>query len=247
MINNSEIQEQTIKQQINIDTIIERFNQRYIIKKRINAIICFFIAICGVSAVLYSIYVNGMVLIDRLRYMTFNATIFTSIVSFIFAIICLVEASERFEVTNRGAYFLRLSSAVTELIVLSVALFGLTSLVPDHPDVTSFTGCIMHIIIPIVTVLSFILNDAPIGKLKPWELLYGTGFTTIYVFVMFLLFKSGKLKPSQAPYSFMNFEKASVGYILSCLFGVYFVGCISAAFLSYLNRKYSWIWFRHIT
>lgn len=33
MINNSEIQEQTIKQQINIDTIIERFNQRYIIKK----------------------------------------------------------------------------------------------------------------------------------------------------------------------------------------------------------------------
>lgn len=70
--------------------------------------------------------------------MTFWGTIFTSIISLVFGIICINEAIKEIEVTNKTAYFLRLSSAATELIIFVVVMFGLTSLVPDQPDISSY-------------------------------------------------------------------------------------------------------------
>ena len=62
----------------------ERFSRRYIFKKKANAILCFFIALCGTTAVLYSRFIFHNALFDRLRYMTFWGTIFTSAVSLVF-------------------------------------------------------------------------------------------------------------------------------------------------------------------
>ena len=122
---------------VDLDEFQARFSRRYTIKKRVNAIICLFIALCGISSVLYSVFVNGMNLFDRLRYMTFNATIFTTLISLVFAVACLVEAASGTEITHRWIYFLRLSSAATEIVVFAVVVFGLTPLVEDQPDVTS--------------------------------------------------------------------------------------------------------------
>ena len=74
------------------DEFIEQFGKRYILKKRVNALLCFFISLCGTTAVLYSRFVFNNPLFDRLRYMTFWGTIFTSAVSFIFGIVCIMEA-----------------------------------------------------------------------------------------------------------------------------------------------------------
>lgn len=37
-----------------IDEFTKQFSKRYIFKKKINALLCFFISLCGISAVLYS-------------------------------------------------------------------------------------------------------------------------------------------------------------------------------------------------
>ena len=59
-----------------IDEFSEWFSSRYILKKRVNEFICFFIAFCGTTAVLYSMFIFHNTLFDRLRYMTFWGTIF---------------------------------------------------------------------------------------------------------------------------------------------------------------------------
>ncbi len=228
---------------IDLDEYRDWFIRRYRLKKKLNAALCFFIFFCGLTAVLYSVLVNRMNLFDRLRYMTFNATIFTSIISLVFAVVSIVEAVEDTEVTHRWVYYLRLSSAATELVIFIVVVFGLTSLVPDQPDITSYTGFMMHLVIPFATITSFVFNDAPIGRLRPPEILYGTWFITIYAATMFVLIAAGILPSARAPYSFLDFEHASLQFVLACLAGVYITGYCVSLLLYYMNRKLSWLWF----
>lgn len=84
-----------------IEELGERFSKRYILKKKVNAFQCFFIAFCGTSAVLYSRFIFGNPLFDRLRYMTFWGTLFTSATAFVFGIVCVMEAARETEVTYR--------------------------------------------------------------------------------------------------------------------------------------------------
>lgn len=229
--------------EIDLEQFEKRFRARYILKKRVNAVLCLFIVFCGVTALLYSVFVNHMNLFDRLRYMTFNGTIFTTIVSLIFAAVCLVEAGAETEVTLRIVYFLRLSAAVTEMVIVVVVMIGLTPMFPDQPDITSYTGIMMHLVIPPATLFSFVFNDAPIGKLKPWEPFYGTWFVTIYAVVMSTLIVTGTLPEEKVPYSILDFEHTDPLSGLLVLTGIYAVGYVMALILSSLNRKYSWIWF----
>ncbi len=226
-----------------LEEFSERFRRRYIFKKKANAILCFFIALCGTSAVLYSRFIFNNPLFDRLRYMTFWGTIFTSAVSLIFGIVCIAEATKETESTARWAYFLRLSSATAELVIFSVVMFGLTPLVPDQPDITSYPGIMMHLVVPITTVMSFLLNDAPIGKPKPLEPLIGTSFVAIYAVVMMILFGTGLIASERAPYSFLDFENTTFAFKMKCLVGIFAVGYLVAWMMMRLNMKLSWIWF----
>lgn len=224
----------------------ERFSRRYIFKKKVNAILCFFIALCGTSAVLYSRFIFNNELFDRLRYMTFWGTIFTAAVSLIFGIVCIAEAAKETEVTAKWAYFLRLSSATAELVIFVVVMFGLTPLVPDQPDITSYPGIMMHLVVPITTVMSFLLNDSPIGKPKLSEPLIGTSFVAIYAAVMMTLFGTGTIASERAPYSFLDFENTTIAFKIKCLIGIFVVGYLVAWMMMRLNMKLSWIWFSDI-
>jgi len=219
------------------------FNYRYRLKKRFNAAVCFVIVFCGISAILWSVFIFHNNLINRLRYMTFDGTIFTTVTSLLCGIACMTEAKYDFEVTNRTIYFLRLSSATTEFVIFIVVVFGLSPLVPDNPDVTSYTGIMMHLIVPFLTLFSFLFNDAPIGKLKPLDPLKGSIFITIYAVVTLILFGTRILPSDLAPYSFLNFDQNSLLFKLACLVGIYAVSYSISLLLSILNAKLSWIWF----
>lgn len=229
-----------------IDEFAEQFSKRYIFKKKINALQCFFIAICGTTAVLYSKFVFNHSILERLRYMTFWGTIFTTIVSFICGIVCIYEAVKEIEITNKTAYFLRLSSATAELVIFAVVMIGLTQLVPDQPDISTYPGFMMHLVIPIATVLSFILNDAPIGKPKMNEPLKGMLLIFIYAVVMMTLFESGILSSDEAPYSFLDFDEASLLFTVGSFAGILTLGYAISWMLMRLNMKLSWIWFYDI-
>ena len=230
-----------------IDDLYKRYRKRYVIKKTIAAIYNLFIGLCGLTAVMYSVLVFKSNLFDRLRYMTFNGTIYTTIISFAFVIISTIESIRDTELTNKIVYYMRLSSAVTEFVIFAVVMFGLSPLVPDNPDIYTYPGVMMHLVVPICSLVTFIFNDAPIGKLKPLEPLHGTWFITIYAVIMTFLFGTGILPSSRAPYSFLDFENHSIFFSIACLTGIYIVGYSISLFLSYLNRKMSWIWYKGVT
>lgn len=102
---------------MNLDAIDKKFRKRYVIKKVFNGILCLLTAFSGFSAVLYSVFIFKSNLFDRLRYMTFNGTIFTSIISLIFAFVSCFEILKDTELTSRNVYYMRLSSAVTEFVI----------------------------------------------------------------------------------------------------------------------------------
>ena len=224
----------------------QRFRKRYILKKKVNALLCLFIALCGTAAVIYSHFVLRHSLFDRLRYMTYWGTVFTTIVSYIFAAVCMKEAARETEVTTKWVYFLRLSSATTEFVIFAVVMFGLTPWVPDRPDISSFPGVIMHLIVPFTTVASFLLNDPPRGKPKAAEPLRGMIFIAIYAVIMTYCFATGTIPSKLAPYSFLNFEKTSLPFKLACLAGILGVGYGVSWLLMRLNMKLSWVWFRDL-
>ena len=228
---------------VDLDAFEQRFSRRYRIKKIVNAIISFIIVFCGVSAVLYSIFVFHNNLFNRMRFMTFDGTLFTTLISLLSGIVFLREARDGTEVTNRNVYFLRLSAATTEFVIFIVVMVGLTPLVPDLPDVTSYTGIMMHLVIPTLMVTSFVINDAPIGRLKPMEPFYGTTYITLYALIMLVLFGLRILPSSLAPYSFLDFDRTGWGFKLLCLTGIYIVGYNVALALASLNRLMSWLWF----
>lgn len=229
-----------------LDEFSERFSRRYVLKKRVNSLLCFIIGLCGTTAVLYSRFIFNNPLFDRLRYMTFWATIFTSVVSLIFGVVCIREAIGQTEVTYRPVYFLRLSSATTESVIFAAVMIGLTPLVPDEPDLTSYPGIMMHLVVPILTVTSFLLNDPPFGKPKAAEPLKGTIFIALYTVVMAVTFGTGMLPSEKAPYSFLDFENTSALFKLECLAGVFAVGYAVSLLLMRLNGKLSWVWFYDI-
>lgn len=233
------------KKTADLEEFQQSFRRRYIFKKTINMLMSSFIVFCGITAILYSVFVNHMNLFDRLRYMTFDGTIFTTIISFIFTIVCLIEAVYETEATSRFVFFMRLSSATTEFIIFCVVMVGLTNLVPDHPDITTYTGIMTHLVIPITTLICFIFNDAPLGKFKPLEPFFGTWFITIYAVIMTTLLLSGIIPYELAPYSFLDFKHTPFLFSLACLIGIYVVGYHVSLLLILINQKMTWIWFTH--
>ena len=229
-----------------LEEFSERFSKRYILKKKVNALLCFFIAFCGTTAVLYSRFVFNNAIFDRLRYMTFWGTIFTSIVSFIFGIVCIMEAKKETEVTYRWVYYLRLSSATAEAVIFAVVMIGLLPMFQDNPDLSSYPGFMMHLVLPPTTVVSFLLNDSPVGKPKVADPLKGTIFIAIYTVVMTILFGTGILESEKAPYSFFDFDNTSLHFRLFSLVGIFVIGYILSWILIRLNMKLSWIWFHDI-
>ena len=162
------------------------FHERYVLKKKVNAVLCFLLVFCGISALLWSALVLHDNLIDRLRYMTFDGTIFTTLISLMCGISCVREERLDYEVTDPRIFYLRLSSATTELVIFAVVIFGLSPLVPDRPDVSTYTGIMMHLVMPFLALLSFIFNDAPIGRLKPIEIFQGTAYISHYAGIMLI-------------------------------------------------------------
>jgi hypothetical protein len=224
----------------------EVFKKRRRSKKQLNMVISFVIFFACVIAVYDSAVIRHYDLTDRLRYMTWLSSIYTALLCFICGFVNLVELYYDSELTSRLVYFMRLSCATNELVVLLVVIYGLLPFVPDHPDFTSVTGFIMHVFMPILTPLSFAFNDAPIGKLKWYEPIHGTWFITLYALIMIPMILSGTLPREKVPYSFLLINEHSLIYNIAVAIAIYAIGYFLAVLLSRLNRRLSWVWFKDI-
>ncbi len=227
------------------DEYLDAIKIRLRIKKAFNSVVCVIVFILGILATIYKVKYEGSFL-TCLRELTVDGTLFASAVALMYAFINFAEIILDKEFEHRFLYYLRLSSCVGEFIILIVVLIGYLPIVPDHPVITRFDMINMHVIIPLLTILSFVFHDPPIGKLKPSERFYGLIFISLYCVIMMTFIFTGIVPENKIPYSFMNIYSSPIWYIIFAAVFVFTLGYLISWALSELNRKASWLWFKNI-
>ena len=224
----------------NIEYKVYRFKY----KKQLNILISLTISVLGFCSFFISVIrdMNWDFLSD-FRFMTINGTVFTSIISLITAVISLAEIIKGEDIKLEKLYFLRLTSVVTESIIAIVILMSLFPFIPDKPNILKYDSFNMHVIIPILTIVSFLIAEPPSEKIKPIMRFNGSALITIYSVIIVSLILWGVIPQSEIPYSFLEVNTRPLWYIL--LAGVIIYA--GAYFLSWgyieLNKKISKSWY----
>ena len=224
----------------NIEYKVYRFKY----KKQLNILISITISVLGFCSFFISVVrdMNWDFLSD-FRFMTINGTVFTSIISLITAVISLAEIIKGEDIKLEKFYFLRLTSVVTESIIAIVILMSLFPFIPDKPNILKYDSFNMHVIIPILTIVSFLIAEPPSEKIKPIMRFNGSALITIYSVIIVSLILWGVIPQSEIPYSFLEVNTRPLWYIL--LAGVIIYA--GAYFLSWgyieLNKKISKSWY----
>ena len=224
----------------NIEYKVYRFKY----KKQLNILISLTISVLGFCSFFISVIrdMNWDFLSD-FRFMTINGTVFTSIISLITAVISLAEIIKGEAIKLEKLFFLRLTSVVTESIIAIVILMSLFPFIPDKPNILKYDSFNMHVIIPILTIVSFLIAEPPSEKIKPIMRFNGSALITIYSVIIVSLILWGVIPQSEIPYSFLEVNTRPLWYVL--LAGVIIYA--GAYFLSWgyieLNKKISKSWY----
>ncbi len=126
------------------DRIQEAFDRRYRVKKATNLTVSAVIALLGVTSFLYGLRLEPMPTI--FRWMTVDGTLFTTFGAIVYIAVNLVELLRKTELTRMSAYYIRLSSAVAESVILSVVLVSQLPFFPEHPVCCALTGILISIV-----------------------------------------------------------------------------------------------------
>ena len=224
----------------NIEYKVYRFKY----KKQLNILISLTISVLGFCSFFISVVrdMNWDFLSD-FRFMTINGTVFTSIISLITAVISLAEIIKGEDIKLEKFYFLRLTSVVTESIIAIVILMSLFPFIPDKPNILKYDSFNMHVIIPILTIISFLIAEPPSDKIKPVMRFNGSALITIYAVIMINLILWGFIPQDKIPYSFLEVNTRPLWYVL--LAGAIIYSC--AYFMSWgyisLNKRVSEKWY----
>lgn len=229
---------------IDTDDILHAFERRYRLKKRVNICISILIAILGITSFLYGIRLEAMPTI--FRWMTVDGTIFTTLSAIAFIVVNIVEIRKNTEMTRKPVYYIRLSSAVAESVILIVVIVSQLPLFTEHlPVFDRYDSFVMHVLIPLLGIGSFLGNDSPIGRLKPKERWHGTWFVSFYGVIVLPMIATGTLQTDMIPYFFLDFWHYPWATALAFVF-IYGSAWLMGWFLSERNRKWSWIWFKGV-
>lgn len=228
-----------------VDSVLERFDRRYRTKKWVSRSISQLIFFLGLTSFIYGWRLEPSWTI--FRFMTVDGTVFTTISAFFCAVINIIEIVKNTELTRDHVYYLRLSSAVAESVIFTVVVVSQLPFFPEHlPMFDRYDSFVMHVLIPILCVVSFLLNDASIGKLTFVKRWHGVRFVTCYAVVMLWLIESRRITPELIPYFFLDYRRNGWGIFLAAFVFVYAVAYMMSWLISEWNRKLTWIWFRNI-
>lgn len=217
---------------------------RFKYKKQLNIIIGITISILGFCSFLISVVEDmDWDFLSDFRFMTINGTIFTSIISLITAVISIAEIIKGEDLISGKFYFLRLTSVVTESIISLVIFVSVLPFIPDKPNILKYDSFNMHVIIPILTIISFLIAEPPAEKIKPIMRFNGSALITIYAVIIINLILWGFIPQDKIPYSFLEVNTRPLWYVL--LAGVIIYSC--AYFMSWgyieLNKRVSEKWY----
>ena len=228
---------------MNIDQVIAGFDRRYRTKKILNIAISALIVLCGIFSV-YFIFKFDKEGLLTFRWMTVDGTIFTTILTSAFIIINIIEITRKTELTRSLVYFIRLSSSVAESLILIVVLLSQLPFFSQHMHILRIDMFFMHLLIPLLTIFSFVLNDSPLGLLSFRQLWNGTAFVTVYAAIIIALIQGNVIASDKIPYFFLDFDNMPLLMIILGFIFIYAISFGMAKLLVFFNRRYYWMWFR---
>ena len=214
-------------------------------RKSLNIVLCLIIVFLGVTATIYKVRYEGG-FITCFREMTVCSTVLATLTSASLILLNLYELRIGSEISQRGLYYFRLSSAVTEFIVLMIVLIGYLPFFTDHPVIGRYDMLNMHVLIPLLTIGSFLFNDSAIGHLSAVKLLYGLRIITIYAVFILTLILTNVIPENKIPYSFLDVRNQPFWLPFLAFIVIYGIGYLLSWLFCKLNLKLSWLWYRGI-
>lgn len=233
------------KRKINFEAVERALNESLARKNRANLLLSALIVVLGVSSFLYGLTLEHSVTI--FRFLTVDGTLFTTLGALVCIGVNLVELAIRSDITSVITYYVRLAMAVAESVIFIVVVFSHLPFFSQHlPMFDRYDSFVMHVLIPILGVGSFLVNDSPIGRLSFGERWYGTAFVTFYGVIILSLISSNRLPSELIPYFFLDYRNEGWGIFVFAFVFVYSVAYLMAWGLSEWNMKFSWLWFRNL-
>ena len=196
-----------------LDWIDREITRRFRKKKISGLIVCCLVFVLGMSSFVYKARYEGGDL-TCFREMTVTGTVFTSLTSFVLVWLYRRELKNKNPHTSGFLDFWRLSTAVTELMILFIVLLGYTPLSQDRPKLLRYDMMNMHLNIPILTVVTFVLNDEAIGKCNWKRLTGGLIFLALYGVLSIILILLRVIPEEKIPYKFLNVWSGQAWYII---------------------------------
>ncbi len=117
---------------------------------------------------------------------------------------------------------------------------------PEHMHIFRFDMFNMHIAIPLLTIVSFLLNDSPVGKIDFLQKLQGTWFVTLYAVVELTLILTGVIPQEMIPYFFLDIRHMPLVSFLMYFVIIYVMAYLFSHLLWKYNKKLSWLWFKGV-
>ena len=227
------------------DQITKEMLRRNRWRKSLNIVLCLILVFLGVTATIYKVRYEGG-FITCFREMTVCSTVLTTLTSAGPILLNLYELRIGSEISQRGLYYFRLSSAVTEFIVLMIVLLGYLPLFTDHPVIGRYDMLNMHVLIPLLTIGTFLFNDSAIGGLSAVKLLNGLRIITIYAVFILTLILTNVIPENKIPYSFLDVRNQPFWLPFLAFIVIYGTGYLLSWLFYKLNLKLSWLWYRGI-
>ena len=225
--------------------ITREMDKRNRLRKTVNILLCLAIVILGVTSTIYKVRYEGGFL-TCFREMTVCSTVLTTITSAALILHNLYELRIGSETSIPAVYYFRLSSAVTEFIVLMIVLLGYLPYFTDHPVITRYDMLNMHVLIPILTIGTFLFNDSAIGEVSPRMLWNGLDIIAIYAVFILTLILTYVVPENRIPYSFLDVRNQPFWFPLVTALFICGIGYLLSWLFYKLNRKLSWLWFKDV-
>lgn len=212
---------------------------------RWNLLIASLIFVLGSVSIFLSLFdKNETDFFLEFRFMTMNGTIFTTLISLIILIVCVFELIQNRAVISDRLYYFRLSSAVTEIIIAVVIAMSFLPAVPDSPNIFTFASFTMHVILPVLSVISFLINKTPVPHLHPVRRFNCSWLITLYAVTVITMIMLGFIPQDKIPYSFLDFQNRPAWYIVYFGCFIYSLTYVMSYFLTDGNSRMSSLWYR---
>ena len=206
-------------------------------RRRLNLLLCAAVFVLGLISLTVAVARDGEQWQRAFRFMTVIGTLYTTLLS---GVVFAVTLRNR-DRADTPLFFLRLCAAVSECVIAIVILLSFLPFIPDSPDIFRFDSFVMHVAIPLLTVISFVVCARPAGDMPPLTHFNGSWLLVVYSAVVTALIITGVMPTEDIPYSFLEISTRPLWYVLlsaGIIFGTaYFLSFLLSAVNRRLNAR----------